>query len=208
MQNLDETHKHEGASLAIKASSKIVELSCFELRQPRNLPADFELYWAQMGDGGHKLTHALGVEQLKNKLRHMKELDATFALHSAMDPTDLDALIAAIERRLRRRPARSCRTRRSLPLLQQPPSVTDRRARARARVVARAAATPQGRSAPTATSPAIRPTTAGPTRSFKDTGKGPVPPPALACAAASSAPTQDALARMFAEYLTKMFGGL
>ena len=45
---LDEAHKHEGTSLAIKASSKIVELSCSSFDNLETYLTDFELYRAQM----------------------------------------------------------------------------------------------------------------------------------------------------------------
>ena len=50
-----------------------------------------------MGTGEHKLTNAMGISLLKDKLRGVNELKATFALWSAGNSTDLDALLQAIE---------------------------------------------------------------------------------------------------------------
>ena len=50
-----------------------------------------------MGTGEHKLTNAMDTSLLKDKLRGVNELKATFGLWSAGNSTALDALLQAIE---------------------------------------------------------------------------------------------------------------
>ena len=49
-----------------------------------------------MASGKHKLTDAGGIALLKRKLKHIKELDATFAVFNAINVVGLNALIYAI----------------------------------------------------------------------------------------------------------------
>ena len=58
--------------------------------------ASFSLYRHQMASGKHKLTDAGGIALLKRKLKHIKELDATFAVFNAINVVGLNALIYAI----------------------------------------------------------------------------------------------------------------
>ena len=94
---LDERHKHEGTHMATKANSEIQKLTCAGLEDLGPFLASFQLYRHQMGTGEHKLTNAMGISLLKDKLRGVNELKATFALWSAGNSTDLDALLQAIE---------------------------------------------------------------------------------------------------------------
>ena len=50
-----------------------------------------------MGTGEHKLTNAMGISLLRDKLRGLNELKATFALWAAGSSTELNGLIQAIE---------------------------------------------------------------------------------------------------------------
>ena len=94
---LDERHKHESTHLATKANSEIQKLTCAGLEDLGHFMASFRLYRHQMGTGEHKLTNAMGISLLKDKLRGLNELKATFALWAAGSSTDLNGLIQAIE---------------------------------------------------------------------------------------------------------------
>ena len=94
---LDERHKHESTHLATKANSEIQKLTCAGLEDLGHFMASFRLYRHQMGTGEHKLTNAMGISLLKDKLRGLNELKATFALWAAGSSTDLNGLLQAIE---------------------------------------------------------------------------------------------------------------
>ena len=92
-----ERHKHESTHLATKANSEIQKLTCAGLEDLGHFMRCFRLYRHQMGMGEHKLTNAMGISLLKDKLRGLNELKATFALWAAGSSTDLNGLIQAIE---------------------------------------------------------------------------------------------------------------
>ena len=75
----DERHKHEGTHMATKANSEIQKLTCAGLEDLGPFLASFQLYRHQMSTGEHKLTNAMGISLLKDKLRGVNELKATFA---------------------------------------------------------------------------------------------------------------------------------
>ena len=94
---LDERHKHEGTHMATKGNSEIQKLTCAGLEDLGLFLPAFQLYRLQMGTGERKLTIAMGISLLKEKLRGVNELKAKFALSSAGNLTGLDALLQAIE---------------------------------------------------------------------------------------------------------------
>ena len=94
---LDEQHQHEATRKATKANTEIQKLTCSGLDDLSAYMASFQLLRHQMGADEHKLRKALGISLLKERLRGINELKATFALWNAQQNDDLDQLVAAID---------------------------------------------------------------------------------------------------------------
>ena len=94
---LDEQHKHEATQMATKANTAVQRLTCGSLDELGQYMATFQLLRHQMGTGEHKLTNAMGISLLRDRLRGIGELKATFALWTASHSTDLDSLVASID---------------------------------------------------------------------------------------------------------------
>lgn len=80
-----------------KTNSEIQKFTCAGLEDLGPFLTSFHLFKHQMGTGEHKLTNAMGISLLKDKLSGINELKAAFALWTAGKSTDLDTLLQAIE---------------------------------------------------------------------------------------------------------------
>ena len=83
--------------MATKANSEIQKLACDGMEDLGPVLASYQLYRHQMGTRESKLTNAMDISLLKDKLRGVNELKATFGLWSAGNSTVLDALLQTIE---------------------------------------------------------------------------------------------------------------